>query len=175
MFGDEDLIAVLFWKHVAGVETHAESRYVRAEFLDRRDKFVATALTAECGIGDVGAVAVGIAEVLSIGGYSVQFVRWHIVAHPVSSVVREPQFARFRVPIEADGVANASRYDAEGAIGIQSSNRRVRIAAIADVARRADGYVQQVVGAKADEFPAVRTICGESVVDDFRLRRVVEL
>ena len=138
MFGDEDLIAVFLGKHVAGVETHSQSRYVRTEILDGRDKLVATALIAELGIGDVGAMAVGIAEVLSIGGYSVQFVRGHIVAHPVSSIVREPQLARFWVPIEADGVANASRYDTEGTIGVQSSYRRVRIAASADVARRAD-------------------------------------
>ena len=122
MFGDEDLIAVFLWKHVAGVEAHSQSRYVRAEILDRCDELAAATLIAEYGIGGVGAVAVGIAEVLSIGGYSVQFVRRHIVAHSVSSIVREPQFTRFRVPIEADGVANAPRYDAEGAIGVQSSD-----------------------------------------------------
>ena len=122
MFGDEDLVAVFLWKHVASVEAHSQSCYVRTEILDRCDKLATGTLTAEYRIGDVGAVAVGIAEVLSIDGYSVQFVRWHIVAHSVSSVVREPQFARFRMPIEADGVANASRYDAEVAIGVQSSD-----------------------------------------------------
>ena len=118
VFGDEDLIVVLFWKHVAGVEAHSKSRYVRTEVLDRRDEFAAATLITKYGIGDAGAVAVGIAEVLSIGGYSVQFIRWYIVAHPVSSIVCEPQLTRFRMPIEADGVANAPRYDPEGTIGV---------------------------------------------------------
>ena len=37
------------------------------------------------------------------------------------------------------------------------------------------GTYSKSSGAKADEFPTVRTICGKSVVDDFRLRRIVEL
>ena len=37
---------------------------MRTEILDRRDKLVAATLIAESGIGDVGAVAVGIAKVL---------------------------------------------------------------------------------------------------------------
>ena len=61
------------------------------------------------------------------------------------------------------------------AIGVQSAYCGIRIAAIADVARCADRYVQQIVGAKADEFPAVGAICGEIVVDDFGLRRIVDL
>src|SRR5262249_35019366 len=45
----------------------------------------------------------------------------------------------------------------------------------ANVARRADVEIELVVGPYGQEFPAVRSIARQVVVDDRRLRRVVEL
>ena len=51
----------------------------------------------------------------------------------------------------------------------------VRIAAIADVARRADRHVQQAVGAEPDELPSVMPVGRKLVGDDRGRARGLEL
>ena len=61
----------------------------------------------------VAAVAVGEAEVEARLWRAQQFVGRHIVSHVVAPVLGEPQLARLRMPVEADGVADAAREDFE--------------------------------------------------------------
>ena len=99
-----------------------------------------------------------------------------IVAEQVASVIGEPQLARGRVPVEAHGIADAAREDLEpGSIRSHSPDGVVGIAAIADVARRADGHIQHAVRAEADELPSVMPIGWKLVDDDRRRPRAFEL
>src|SRR6185503_12496948 len=85
-----------------------ELRHVGTEFLRRRREFFAWARFAKLGIGDIAAVAMRIAEVQSCLSRVVQFVRRHIVAEPVATVVGEPELLGLRMPIESDGIANTA-------------------------------------------------------------------
>src|SRR5581483_6990380 len=77
----------------------------------RRDGLRAVLPAAEFRVGDAGAVAGRIAEIEARDGRAVQLVGRGIVAHLVASVVGEPEDVRLRVPVEADGIADAVRVD----------------------------------------------------------------
>ena len=106
----------------------------------------------------------------------VQFVARRVVAEVIAAVVGKPHLARRRMPVEAHGVAHAAREDfLARAIRLHSQNRGVGLAAIAHVARRADGHVQQAIGAEADELPSVMPIARQLVGDDRRRAGVLEV
>ncbi len=100
----------------------------------------------------------------------------NVVAHEVAPVFREPELA-VRVPIEADGVANATRDDAESfRLQVEARDRSVGIGPLADVAGRADRNVEPSVGTEADELPTVVAVRGVLVGQDARTKlRPLEL
>ena len=107
----------------------------------------------------------------------VQLIARHVVTHHVAAVVGEPELARLRVPVEPDGIPDAAREDLEPrAVRLHPHDRGVtRIVPLADVARSADGDIQQPVGSECDELLAVMGVLRERVVHDGRLRRRLEL
>ena len=123
------------------------------------------ALRAELRVGDVPLMAEGEPEVEAGLRRNVQLVVRHVVAHPVAAVVGEPQLARHRVPIEPDAVAHAFGEDfLPGPIRLHPHDRRHHRRRRADVARRPDRHVQQVVRAEADELPRVAGLRVRQVV-----------
>src|SRR5204863_9289551 len=91
----------------SGIEAHAERSDVRAELLRGRLEFRAIAAAAEFRVGQVALVAVRKAEMHPGARRVVQFVRRQVVAQPVAAVVGEPEFARARMPVEADGIPDS--------------------------------------------------------------------
>ena len=138
------------------VEAHAERGGMRSEQADRRGKLAAGFAPAEFGIDDVALQAVRRAEMYADLGDAVQFVFWHILRHPVAAVVGEVQLLGFRMPVEADGVADAAR-DHFGArtIEIHAMDQAVLVVMQHVIAGLADRNVELVVGTDADELPAM--------------------
>jgi hypothetical protein len=129
---------------------------MRPQLPRRRLEFAALAPRAEFRVGDLAAVAEGVAEMQPGARRAVEFVGRAVVAQHVAAVVGEPQRAIDRAPVEADAVPHAAREDlAPGAVGVHAQDRRIGVAGIADVAGRADRHVKLAVGAEGDELPAV--------------------
>ena len=92
---------------------------------------------------------------VAIGG-AVELVRRHEVAQPVAAVVGEEQLARARVPVEAKRIAHAAREHLEFvAVRTHAQDGALEAAHLADVARRADRDVEQLVRAERRIAPAV--------------------
>ena len=165
MLRNEDVVAILGREAAAGVEAHTE-RYVVATRVAR----------AELRIRNVAGMAERIAEMRVGRGDAVEFVVGYVVAHHVAAVVGEPQLVRLRMPVKADRVADASRDQFQiTAISVHAHQVGVTVfIRAADVAGCAHWHVQLAIGAEGDEFPAVMRLCGQLVVDDYGLRRVVE-
>jgi hypothetical protein len=105
----------------------------------------------------------------------VQLVGRAVVAQPVAPVVREPQLFRFGLPVEPDGVPDAARDDlGAGPVGLEARDRRIGVAAPADVAGRADRHVEESVRTECDELPAVVCVLGERVRHDGGRGRVLK-
>src|SRR5207253_6572148 len=76
----------------------------------------------------------------------------------------------------ADRVADAARdHFRAAAVKVDAPDLRVFLGRDADIARRADVYVELVVRSDGDEPPSVRLLIGQVVVDDDGLRRIVEV
>jgi hypothetical protein len=96
---------------------------MRPELPRRRLEFAAPAPRAEFGIGQVAAVAEGVAEMQPGARRAVEFVGRAVVAQHVAAVVGEPQHAIDRAPVEADAVAHAAGEDlASGAVGVHAQD-----------------------------------------------------
>ena len=108
----------------------------------------------------------------------IQLVARHVVTHVVPAVVRKPQLAGLRMPVEADRVAHAAGEHLEPrAIRLHAKNRRVArivLFLVADIARAADRYVEQTVRSKGDELLPVMRVFRQCVVHDDRLARRLE-
>ena len=76
------------------------------------------------------------------------------------------------MPCVADGIADAACEDFPLGVrlGFHADDRRVRIAAIENVARRADRAVEQAVGSERQIFPAVHPV-GRQLVGQHGLLR----
>src|SRR5690606_4470390 len=107
----------------------------------------------------------------------VQFTRWKIIAHPIATVIGEPEIPGLRMPVETHGVAHTMRHDlAIGAIDVHTRDRgEDLILAETDVARRAHRNVEFAIRAEGDEFPAVRCFIGITFDHDLRLRWIIEV
>jgi hypothetical protein len=122
-------------------------------------------------------VAVGKAEVFAGLGQPVQFVWRLIVAEVVATVVREPQFARYRVKVEPDGVPDAAGHH----LGLPSAEVETRDGGmerpgrLADVARCADRNVETPIRAEGDELPAVALLRWVPVCHDLGYGRTTEV
>ncbi len=95
------------------------------------------------------------------------------VGKALAIVIAEPDFAIAGVPVETDRVAQPVRVHLIiGPIRGNACDFAVgRALDLADVAGRADGYVQTTIRPEANELPAVGEIAGVVVFDDHRLRQ----
>ena len=106
----------------------------------------------------------------------VELVARHVVAHQVAAVVREPEAAVERAPVEAHRVADAARDRLESAaVGVHALQDAVARIGQADVARRAGRHVQLAVGAEGEELRAMVRLARQLVGDDHGLRRIAEV
>src|SRR6266481_1230604 len=176
MLGDDRRVLVAGREHVARVEREAERRDVGAELLHWRLGRRAGPPRTELRIRYITLMAEWKAEVQTGLPGDIELIVRHVVAHHVTTVIGEPQLARLRVPIEADGVAYALGEHLEARpVGLHPQYRRCHRRRQADVAQRADGYVEQIVGPEGDEFPRVTGHrIREIITDDNRGRWRVE-
>src|SRR5262249_26412963 len=80
------------------------------------------------------------------------------------------------MPVHADDLPNPARYDFRAAaVEIDTAELRVGGRRHADIARCTDVEIELVVGTDGEEFPAVRLVLGQIVVDNDWLRRVIEV
>ena len=143
---------------------------MRAQQGDRRGVVAAGFAPAEFGIDDIALQAIGRAEMLADLGDAVEFVLRHVFRHPVAAVVGEVELLVFRIPVEADGVADAARdHLGAAAVEIDAPDQAVRVAMQHVVAGLPDRNVELVVGADADELPAMGFVLRQLVVDHRQL------
>ena len=73
----------------------------------------------------VALVAIGIAEMLAELRDHVELVTRHVVADPVAGILGEPVFARARIDVAADAVADAERHQfGVAGLGIDATDLR---------------------------------------------------
>src|SRR5216684_4705630 len=173
---DEDRVAILGGEHLSGIEAHAERGGMRAEQRHRRLELAARAAPAELIVGNIALMAIGVAEMLARLGDPVELVVRQLLRQPVAAVVGEVELLGHRMEIEADRIAHAAHIGFRAAaVEIDAPDLAVGLGRQADVTGRADIDVELVVWPHRDEFPAMRLVIGELVVDDDRLRRIVEI
>src|SRR6266436_9560602 len=80
------------------------------------------------------------------------------------------------MPVHSDDLPNPSRHDFRAAaVEIDTTELRVGGRRHAYIARCTDIEIELVVGTDGEEFPAVRLVLGQIVVDNHRLGRVIEI
>ncbi len=106
----------------------------------------------------------------------VELVARDVVAHPVAGILGEPVAAGARIDVAADAVAHAERHDLRRP-GLQVDAPHLRHAArrVADVEGRTERHVDPAVLVEGQVLPAMRHVGRHVVVDDDRLRRLVEI
>src|SRR6202171_3519496 len=107
----EDGVLVTLWQHAAGIKSHTERGCMRTHQTDRRREFAAGMSPAEFGIRNISLITVRCSEILTHFGDAIKFILRTIFRHPVASIVGEVELLGFRMPVEADRVANAKRHD----------------------------------------------------------------
>jgi hypothetical protein len=107
----------------------------------------------------------------------IELVVRHVVAEQVATIIGEPQLARLRIPIEADGVAHAlGEHFKVRPVGLHPQYGRCHRRREADVACRTHRHVQQIVGSEGDKLPRVSLArIRQIITDDNRGRRRVEV
>ena len=81
---------------------------------------------AEFGIGNIALVAIRRAEILADLGDAVELVLGNVLRHPVAAVVGEVELLVLRIPVEADGVADAEGdHFGAGAVEIDAADLAV--------------------------------------------------
>src|SRR6266508_2962451 len=157
--GNEADVRVGLGEHAAGVELDAEPGDMRSRQGGRQYHAGARVWPLDVRIGNAVGVAIGEAEIgaFLILGNPVELVLRAIIAGPVAAVVGEPQLLRHRMPVEADGVADAARDDLHaGAVGVVAADLAVGAGVdLANVAVRADLHIELAVGPERDVLPIV--------------------
>src|SRR5215469_5666186 len=140
-------------------------------------EFVARASPAEFLVGDVALVTIRISEiVLARLGEPIELVLGYIFRQPIAAVFGEIELPEHRMPVHADDLPNPARYDFRAAaVEIDTAELRVGGRRHADIARCTDVEIELVVGTDGEEFPAVRLVLGQIVVDNDWLGRVIEV
>src|ERR1700738_300915 len=126
---------------------------MRAEQADRRGVVAAGFAPAEFGIDDIALQAIRRAEMFADLGDAIELVFGHVLRHPVAAVVGEVELLGFRIPVEADGVANTTRdYFGAAAVQIHSPDLAVGVVMQDVVAGLSDRNIELVVGPDSDEL-----------------------
>src|SRR5262249_1419928 len=80
------------------------------------------------------------------------------------------------MPVHSDHLPDPARHDfGAAAVEIDTTELRVSRRRHADIAWCTDIEIELVVGTDGEEFPTVRLVLGQIVVDDDRLGRVIEV
>jgi hypothetical protein len=160
----ECVTPVLGRELIAGVEGHLERGAVRGVLQHRgAARLCPRSIGERLGrtVGRVGlAVLVDVRPAVPAARLDpVQFLPLLVVAKPVDAMVEPPEVPGFRVPTEADGIAEAARVDgAARAIGPHAQYGRVLLTGlVAGVAGGADGDVQPAVGPERERTVRVLT------------------
>ena len=121
---------------------------------------------AEFGVGDIALIAIRRAEMLADLGQAIEFVLRHVFRHPVAAVVGEIELLGFRMPVEADGVADAAR-DHSTPVPSRFIRADLAVGVVVQhvVAGLSDRNIELVVGADGDELPAMGLVLRQVVVD----------
>src|SRR5262245_21325718 len=162
MFCNKDLVAVLGGKHRASVKPHAQRSHMGAELLGRRSKLTARAFLAKLRIGDVSAMTVWVAEIEALFWRMIQLIRWNIVSQVIGPVIGQPKLFGHRMPVETHGIADTpSKYLRCHSIRFQAADERVTIlVGLTYITRRADGDVEEAVGARSDKLANMKGVLG---------------
>src|SRR3989454_5705115 len=124
---------------------------MRAHQSDRLLELVARATPAHLAIREGAVVAVREAEMLAGLGDAIELVFGQVLRQPVAAVLGEVELLGHRVPVEADGIPDASRVDLRAAaVEVEPPDLRVGGGRFTDVARRADVDVELLVRSNAD-------------------------
>src|SRR5688500_3439690 len=142
----------------------------------RGSELAAVPLGPEFGIGYVTSMTVWIAEMHVFFRRAVDLVGRSIVPHPVAPVVGEPQFLRFRMPVEPYGIAHAARENLLARpIRLDAGNQgefvRVRLTNIAWSSNR---RVEEAIGAEGKELASMVFLGGVGIDDDLRFAGLIE-
>src|SRR4029434_361721 len=120
-------------------------------------QLIARASPAHLAVREVALMAIREAEMLAGLGDPVELVFRQVFRQPVAAVLGEVEFLRHRMPIETDGIPHAARVNFRAAaVKVEPPNLRVGCGRLADIARRADVYVELAVRPDPDVPPAVR-------------------
>ena len=174
MLRDEQLATVTGRKQVAGIESQPQRRDMSAQ-RERGLRIVRTRLPlAELRVGCVALVAIRVAKVHSGLRRVVQFIARHVIPHQVPAVVGQPEFCRIGMKGQANAVPEPlGIYLHATAISRYPPDLRIS-GLIANIARRAEGYVEQTVRAKAQVLPSVMGFIRKSIADNRRLGRLIQ-
>src|SRR5262245_31003842 len=114
--------------------------------------------------------------VLARLGEPIELVLGYILRQPIAAVFGEVELPQHRVPVHSDDLPNPSRHDFRAAaVEIDTAELGMGGRRHADIARCADVEIELVVGTNGEEFPAVRLVLGQIVVDHDWLGRVIEV
>ena len=169
MLGNEQGVSVALRKLLAGVEGDAQGGAMGLQFQHWRLIFLWSGLIAELRVRHIGGMPERIAEMQAGAGGQVDLLGGDVVAQHVPAIVGEPEVAGFRVPVEADAVANALGVDFRcAAVRVHAQDGgEPRILRKADVAGRPHRHIQLSVGAELDVLPAVVPVVRQAVRDQF--------
>ena len=123
MLSNKYLVQIVFWEHLTRIESHTEGSYMRPQFSLRWHIICAVMTGAKHCIKNFASMAIRKTKVLSRFRDKVQFVRWIIISHPISTIVCKPQVTSNGVPIKADAVPNTLGIDLHiTAVWVQACN-----------------------------------------------------
>src|SRR5262249_55667504 len=107
---------------------------------------------------------------------AIELVIRAIVAQPIARVFAEPVLTGARIDVAAHTVTDAERDDfREPVRRVDTPDLRGRGRRQALVAGRSNGHIEPAVLIERQIFPAMRNVGRQIVVDDLRLRHVVEI
>src|SRR5262249_5262061 len=128
-------------------------------------------------VGDAALVTIRISEiVLARLGEPIELVLGYILRQPIAAVFGEIELPEHWVPVHANDLPNPARYDFRAAaVEMDTAELRGGGRRHGDIARCTDVEIELVVGTEGEEFPAVRLVLGQIVVDNDWLRRIIEV
>src|SRR5439155_4907241 len=109
VLGNEYLVAVRRRKHRTSIKAHAQSSHMWTQVQHWRHKIATGALSTKLRVCNVLPMTVGETKVHAWFGGVIEFVRRHVVAEHVATIIGEPQLFRLWMPIEPYRISYATR------------------------------------------------------------------
>lgn len=173
---DENLVAIFGREHMPGVELHAKRRGMWPHQRNRRGEITAFVAPAEVDVRHITLMAIRLAEILTDFGDAIKFVVRPIFRQPIAAVVGEVELFVARIPVKADGVADAVGDDlGTAAVKVNAAKLAMIFVVQHVVGRLADLKIELIVRADRQVLLAVRLVLRQIVVDHHWFRRSVNL